>query len=99
MLEEFLLTDLKRILLGRDQGTKHDIAEYLANRFPEELGTRMPPKRRPWMSEDHRMPMFEAVALTVASGLKRGCPEPAPEPLGVGRSEIEEDDLPLFLEL
>jgi hypothetical protein len=43
----------------------------LAERFPEELGDRLPPKRRPWMSEDYRMGIFEVVALGVAFFLKR----------------------------
>ncbi len=47
------------------QGTKHDIAEAITKEFPEELGTRLPPKRQPWMSEDHRMDIFDAVALAL----------------------------------
>jgi hypothetical protein len=49
--------------------TKHTIAEILAGRFPEELGARLPPKRQPWMNQDYRMDIFEAVSLAVASGL------------------------------
>jgi RNase H-fold protein (predicted Holliday junction resolvase) len=52
------------------QGTKYALAEILAKRFPEELGSRLPPKRKPWMSEDSRMNMFEAVALALAFRLK-----------------------------
>jgi len=47
-------------------GTKHALAEILAKRFPAELGFRLPPKRRPWMSEDYRMAIFDAVALALA---------------------------------
>jgi len=36
-------------------GTKLAIAEILAKKYPEELGSRLPPKRRLWMSEDYRM--------------------------------------------
>ena len=46
--------------------TKHALAVLLAARFPKELQTRLPPKRRPWMSEDYRMGIFDAVALAVA---------------------------------
>ncbi len=56
----------KQISLGilRDeQGTKHALAEYLAGQFPEELGFRLPRKRRPWTSEDYQMDIFDAVAL------------------------------------
>ena len=45
--------------------TKHEIAEILAKRFPDELGARLPPKRQPWMSEDSRMDTFGAVAMGV----------------------------------
>jgi Holliday junction resolvasome RuvABC endonuclease subunit len=45
-------------------GTKHSLAEILAKRFPEQLSFRVPPRRRPWMSEDSRMNVFDAVALT-----------------------------------
>ena len=48
------------------QGTKYALAEILVKRFPEELGSRLPPKRKPWMSEDARMNIFDAVALVVA---------------------------------
>jgi Holliday junction resolvasome RuvABC endonuclease subunit len=50
--------------LFRDgQGTKQSVAEYLAARFPEELGFRLPRKRRLWTSEDYPMDIFDAVAL------------------------------------
>lgn len=64
------------VLLRRDQvmhtffedgqGTKHAIARILAMRFPDELGHRLPPKRKPWKSEDYRMGIFDALALAVA---------------------------------
>jgi RNase H-fold protein (predicted Holliday junction resolvase) len=44
-------------------GTKQALAEYIAARFPDELGFRLPKKRRPWMNEDSRMDIFDAVAL------------------------------------
>jgi RNase H-fold protein (predicted Holliday junction resolvase) len=52
------------------QGTKHALAEILAKQFPEELGSRLPPKRKPWMSEDSRMGIFDAVALVLILRLK-----------------------------
>jgi Holliday junction resolvasome RuvABC endonuclease subunit len=52
------------------QGTKHALAEIIAKRFPEELGSRLPPKRKPWMSEDSRMNIFDAVALVLILRLK-----------------------------
>ena len=47
------------------EGTKYDMAELLAKRFLEELGDRLPPKRRAWMSEDSRMDIFSALALAL----------------------------------
>ena len=57
------------ILDGR--GTKHALAEIIAKRFPEELGSRLPPERKPWMSEDSRMNIFDAVALALLPRLCR----------------------------
>jgi hypothetical protein len=44
------------------EGTKYAVANILARRFSEELGHRLPPKRKPWMNEDYRMDIFDAVA-------------------------------------
>ena len=44
--------------------TKHEIATAIANAFPE-LTSRLPRKRRPWMSEDESMNVFDAVALAL----------------------------------
>lgn len=60
---------VRRAFFADGRGTKHAMAEIIAKRFPEELGTRLPPKRRPWMSEDYRMDIFDAVALALASRL------------------------------
>jgi RNase H-fold protein (predicted Holliday junction resolvase) len=46
-----------------NQGTKHALAQIIAQRFPGELGSRLPPKRKLWMSESRRMDIFDAVAL------------------------------------
>jgi Holliday junction resolvasome RuvABC endonuclease subunit len=47
------------------KGTKHALAEILAGRYRLELGPRLPPKRKPWMSEDYRMGIFDALALAL----------------------------------
>jgi hypothetical protein len=47
------------------QSTKYQIALAVAKRFPE-LGVRLPPARKPWMSEKPRMGIFDAVALALA---------------------------------
>ncbi len=61
-----------RVFFANGRGTKHTLAEILAKRFPEELGFRLPPRRRPWMSEDYRMDIFVALALAVAFRLHKG---------------------------
>jgi hypothetical protein len=53
-------TVMERFVHG---GTRHDLAVLMALRFPEELSQRLPPKRKPWQSEDGRLDMFKAVAL------------------------------------
>jgi hypothetical protein len=50
--------------------TKHAIASALAQRFPE-LSWRLPPKRKPWQSEDYRISIFDAAALGVAYFARR----------------------------
>lgn len=45
--------------------TKHGVATALAKRYPE-LAWKLPPKRKPWQSEDYRMSIFDAAALGVA---------------------------------
>jgi hypothetical protein len=42
--------------------TKHRLAETIAKHVPA-LALYVPPKRKPWMSEDPRMGIFEAAAL------------------------------------
>ena len=53
------------------EGTKEALAALLAERFPEELAHRLPPKRRLWNSEAHAMGIFDAVALGLARGLPK----------------------------
>lgn len=49
---------------GPSGTTKHEIAVAIAKAFPE-LTSRLPRKRRPWMSEDESMNVFDAVALAL----------------------------------
>jgi len=43
---------------------KQEIAGAIAKRFPE-LAPRLPRFRKPWMSEDYRMSIFDAVGLAI----------------------------------
>lgn len=58
-------TELRTMLLNDPKGTKHDIAERIAKQFPDELGSRVPPKRKAWTSQLNRMDIFDAVGLAV----------------------------------
>jgi RNase H-fold protein (predicted Holliday junction resolvase) len=60
-----------KTFMADSQWTKHALAEIIAKRFPEQLGTHLPPKRKPWMSEDSRMNIFDAMALILAFRLKQ----------------------------
>jgi hypothetical protein len=62
---------VRHLLLGNEHGTKQEMAEVLAKRFPIELAFRLPPKRRPWQSADSRMDIFDAVGLAVAYRIKK----------------------------
>jgi len=63
-------SELRCLLVDKQKGTKHERAEMLAQRFPNELGLCVPAKRRLWQGNDARMDLFDAVALAVASGIK-----------------------------
>ena len=56
---------VREILLDDPKGTKHQLATEIAERFPYELGERLPPKRRAWEPERERMSIFDAAALAV----------------------------------
>jgi hypothetical protein len=57
--------ELRIALLGNEAGTKQEMAELLAKKFPAELASRLPSKRKSWQSEDARMDIFEAVELSL----------------------------------
>lgn len=44
--------------------TKHQVAIEIAKQFPE-LAPHLPQPRKPWMSEDERMNIFDAAAIAV----------------------------------
>ncbi|HUZ92890.1 MAG TPA: hypothetical protein VNG29_02730 [Candidatus Paceibacterota bacterium] len=54
----------KQDLVGRNDN-KDRIASAVAEQFPELLLI-LPPKRRPWQSEDYRMTIFDAAAVGIA---------------------------------
>jgi Holliday junction resolvasome RuvABC endonuclease subunit len=62
----FSQEQVRRTFFADGKGTKHAVAEIIAQRFPEELASRLPPKRKPWMSEHYQMDIFDAVAVGLA---------------------------------
>lgn len=52
-------------IIPEGEQTKHAVAEVVAGKFPEQLATLVPPKRKPWQGENYQMPMFEALALAL----------------------------------
>ena len=60
---QFSRKQLNLGFIAQGPETKHALAEHIAARFPDELGFRMPQKRRAYTNEDSRMDIFHAVAL------------------------------------
>ena len=56
---------INTVFFAGGDGTKHERAEIIADRFPDTLGLSLPPKRKAWMSEDARMDLFEAAAVAL----------------------------------
>jgi hypothetical protein len=70
-VELFSDQHVEDIFFTDGRGTKYARAQIVAARFPEELGSRLPPKRKPWKSEDYRMAIFDAVALALMPRLMK----------------------------
>jgi len=56
---------LRSLLLNNADGTKLEIAESGVQRFLAEFATRLPPKRKPWVTESYQMAIFEAAAVAL----------------------------------
>lgn len=66
----FSRKEMKRAFASSNASTKYQMATVIAKLFPE-LEPRLPAVRKPWMSEDYRMGIFDAVALGVTFFAKR----------------------------
>ncbi len=63
---ELIAAVLVHRALGRGKAvTKHEIARRVAEHFPE-IAYRLPPERKPWMPEDSRFAIFDALAFGLA---------------------------------
>ena len=56
---------VRDFFLARGRATKQQIAVFLSERFPD-LAWKLPPKRKPWQSENYHMTIFDAAAVGVA---------------------------------
>ena len=61
---------LRRAFVPEHARTKYQIALATVRRFPE-LAVRLPPIRKPWMSEPAQMGVFDAVAFALAFYTRR----------------------------
>jgi Holliday junction resolvasome RuvABC endonuclease subunit len=67
----FTKEQMQRAYFADAKGTKQEIAEIIAKRFPDELAARLPLKRKAWMSEQYQMGIFDAVALAMMIPLSK----------------------------
>jgi Holliday junction resolvasome RuvABC endonuclease subunit len=67
----FSREQVMKLLVPDGQGTKHDLAEIVAGEFPEQLGSKLPPKRTAAMRENYQMGIFDAVGLVMVVRLKQ----------------------------
>ena len=63
----FSNNQLRTKLLGKEHGTKHEMAEVIASQYPEDLASRLPLKRRCQDHEDARIDIFDAAGLAHAA--------------------------------
>jgi len=56
---------IQKVICPNSKGTRCEVANAITERFPEELGFLLPPKRSTCQSNDYRMDIFEAVALVL----------------------------------
>ena len=64
-LRRITKTEVKACFLSVGASTKYEIAKAIATQIPAFVH-RMPPIRKPWMSEDPRQSLFDAAALGIA---------------------------------
>ncbi len=62
-----------RALSEKQRPTKWHIAEVIARHFPE-VARSLPPRRKPWQSEDDRIGLFMALAASVSAWENLGRP-------------------------
>lgn len=54
---------------------RYEVAQLIASQVPA-FSFRLPPKRKPWVAADRRMPLFDAAGLAITYFAKRGLLSP-----------------------
>jgi hypothetical protein len=65
------LSQVRRVFIAFGARNKHEIACVIAMQLPE-IAARLPRRRKPWMTEDYRMAIFDAAALALTYFYARG---------------------------
>jgi Holliday junction resolvasome RuvABC endonuclease subunit len=71
IVRKTLISQVRRVFLAFGARNKHEIACVVAMHLPE-IALRLPRRRKPWMSEDYRMAIFDAAALALTHFYTRG---------------------------
>jgi Holliday junction resolvasome RuvABC endonuclease subunit len=71
-VRSFSRAKVKQAFSESGASTKYEMALDIVKRFPE-LAPRLPRFRKPWMSEDYRMSIFDAVALGLTLTHSKTC--------------------------
>jgi hypothetical protein len=61
----FTRDEIRQAFFEDGEGTKFTIANVIARRYADELGSKLPRKRKAWMPEHPNMDIFDAVALVM----------------------------------
>lgn len=63
-VHSFTRAQIRECFEGTGASTRYEIAQVIASQI-HALNHRLPPPRKPWKSEDHRMGLFHAAALVL----------------------------------
>src|SRR6185437_3399923 len=59
-------SEIRKVFFGDGMRTRDALAAAVADKFPDDLGHLLPPKRELWAGEHYRMAVFEAVTAGLA---------------------------------
>ena len=64
LIHVFRASSVRNFFIERGCANKHEISLRISELF-KELSWKLPPKRKPWQSENHNMTIFDAVAVAL----------------------------------